>query len=105
MKQDYLYRYTSEGEGIFTAGKRLLPESLINEVLEAKKWLPKPSLNPNFEYKFYLTSKGKEQYENTLLNVHRKYLKDIKLELFETEKLKSEKEIAFQDQWQVVFKK
>lgn len=52
MKQDYLYRYTSEGEGIFTAGKRLLPESLINEVLEAKSGylnqVSIPILNINF---------------------------------------------------------
>lgn len=32
-----LYRYTTNGEGVFSAGKRLLPEELVNEVFDADK--------------------------------------------------------------------
>jgi hypothetical protein len=96
-----LYRYTSEGEGIYTIGKRLLPENLVSEANEARKWLPKPQF-PQGEYKFYLTQMGKEQYEKTLLKVHKKYLKDIEYEEIEFSDLDK---IFFQDEWQVVIKK
>jgi len=96
-----MYRYTTKGEGIFSAGKRLLPNKLVEEVLEAKKWLPKPSL-PKGEYRFYLTKKGKEKYEKTLLLSHKKYLEEIKLEKVEYNKLKK---IVYEDEYQVVEKK
>jgi hypothetical protein len=92
-----LYRYTSNGEGIFTIGKRELPESLVDEAYENRKWLPKPNL-PEGEYRFYLTLKGKEKYEETLLNVHKKYLSNIKLE----EYIPTDEKIAYEDEWQVV---
>jgi len=96
-----LYRYTSNGEGVFSAGKRLLPKNLIEEAREARKWMLKPNL-PEGEYRFYLTATGKKQYENTLLKVHKKYLKNIECEEFEQGKLG---DIVYQDEWQVVVKK
>ena len=66
MKDKFLYRYTTEGEGVFSAGKRLLPNELVAEVLERKKWLKKPELKEG-NYRFYLTKKGKKMYEKTLL--------------------------------------
>ena len=95
-----LYRYTTNGEGVFSAGKRLLPEELINEAWENRKWLPKPSLSEG-EYIFYLTQKGKEQYDKTLLNVHKKYLPNIKLEEIERKNVSG---IIYEDEWQVVLK-
>ncbi len=96
-----LYRYTSNGEGIWSAGKRLLPENLVAEAFEQRKWLPKPVL-PIGEYVFYLTEKGKEKYEKTLLNVHRKYLKDIQCEkIVEFDAGR----IVYHDDWQVVLRK
>lgn len=96
-----LYRYTTNGEGVWSAGKRLLPDNLIDEAFEQRKWMQKPQL-PNGEYRFFLTEKGKEQYEKTLLNVHKKYLPNIKCEEIE---LSDNDEIVFTDEWQVVVKK
>lgn len=93
-----LYRYTSKGEGIFSAGKRLLPENLVEEVLEFKKWLIKPNL-PNGNYRFYLTEKGKKIYEDTLLKCHRKYLENIKCYSINKAKVKN---IVYEDDYQVV---
>ena len=76
MKSVKVYRYTTNNEGVFSAGKRLLPKNLVEEVLENKKWLVKPKLKYG-EYRFYLTKKGKEKYETTLLISHKKYLKSI----------------------------
>ena len=98
MKSKSLYRYTTKGEGVFSAGKRLLPEHLVEEVLEAKKWLKKPNL-PEGEYRFYLTKKGKEKYEKTLLLSHNKYLPDIKIEEIDSSKLKR---VVYEDEYQVV---
>ena len=79
LKYKKLYRYTADGEGIWSAGKRLLPESLVDEAWETRKWMPKPQL-PEGDYRFYLTEKGKEKYDNTLLKTHQKYLSNIKSE-------------------------
>ncbi len=98
MLQKKLYRYTTNGEGVFSAGKRLLPKELIEEVLENKKWLSKPKLKEG-EYRFYLTKKGKEKYEKTLLLSHKKYLVDIKLEIMNKKDLKN---IIYEDEYQVV---
>ena len=95
-----LYRYTSQGEGIFSAGKRLLPEALVDEALVARAWLMKPVLPPG-EYRFYLTERGKERYEATLLLVHKKYLEDIAYEAVEEATLG---EVAYKDAYQVVIK-
>lgn len=95
-----IYRYTTNGEGVFSAGKRLLPKELIDEVIENKKWLVKPILQKGV-YLFYLTGKGKEKYEKTLLNSHKKYLSNIKLEIYEKEKLVK---IVYEDEYQIVEK-
>lgn len=100
-----LYRYTADGEGIFSAGKRLLPEDLVDEAWKARKWLPKPNLPSDGNYRFYLTPKGKKQYEKTLLQVHKKYLKDIKLEEVTVEVVKKFGSIIYEDEWQVVVEK
>jgi len=71
-----LYRYTSNNEGIWSVGKRLLPEDLIDEAWENRKWMPKPEL-PEGEYRFFLTKEGKDHYKKTLLITHKKYLKNI----------------------------
>ncbi|MBI3632249.1 MAG: hypothetical protein HY225_02275 [Candidatus Vogelbacteria bacterium] len=98
---NFLYRYTSNGEGIWSAGKRFLPEELISEAWEQRKWMPKPKL-PEGEYQFFLTEKGKQKYDETLLNVHKKYLTDIKFEKIESLTIG---DIVYQDEWQVVTKK
>lgn len=105
MEYIHLYRYTADGEGIWSAGKRLLPEELIAEAGEARKWLPKPNLPSGGKYRFYLTHKGKEQYEKTLLLVHKKYLKDIKVEKVAMGVVKKIGSIVYQDEWQIVIEK
>lgn len=95
------YRYTSNGEGIFSAGKRLLPENLVSEAWEARKWMPKPQL-PEGDYVFFLTYQGKKQYEKTLLDVHGKYLPNIKCEEIGSSNIGA---IYYEDKWQVVIKK
>ena len=93
-----LYRFTTNGEGVFSAGKRLLPSELVDEVIETKKWLPKPSLLEG-NYRFYLTEKGKSQYEKTLLLSHKKYLPNIICETIERAHVKK---VIYEDEWQVV---
>ncbi|MBS3084306.1 hypothetical protein J4411_00125 [Candidatus Pacearchaeota archaeon] len=95
-----IYRYTTKGEGVFSAGRRLMPKELTDEVLENKKWLVKPELTEGV-YLFYLTEKGREEYEKKLLNSHKKYLTDIKLETHEKENLKK---IVYEDEYQIVEK-
>lgn len=95
-----LYRYTSNGEGIWSAGKRLLPTDLIDEAFEQRKWMPRPEL-PNGNYRFLLTEKGKEQYKKTLLKVHKKYLPNIKCEEINHSDIDA---IVYEDEWQVVVK-
>jgi hypothetical protein len=99
--QTKLYRYTSNDEGIFSAGKRLLPENLAGEALEARKWMPKPKL-PAGNYRFFLTEKGKGQYESTLLKVHQKYLSKIQCNEVDPYNIG---EVVYEDEWQVVVKK
>lgn len=98
MLHTKLYRYTSNGEGIFSAGKRLLPEELVEEAWGNRQWLPKPQL-PEGDYRFFLTEKGKETYENTLLRTHKKYLDEIHCESYD---LEDESGVVYRDEWQVV---
>ncbi|MFA7302139.1 MAG: ParB/RepB/Spo0J family partition protein [Candidatus Paceibacterota bacterium] len=101
MEHKKLYRYTSNKEGVFSAGKRLLPESLGDEALEARKWMPKPQL-PEGDYRFFLTEKGKNQYERTLFKVHQKYLSNFECEEIDPQKIGN---VVYEDEWQVVIKK
>jgi hypothetical protein len=94
-----LYRYTSNGEGIYLVGKRLLPESLVEEAWEARKWLPKPQLPPG-EYRFFMTEKGKAKYEETLLKVHQKYLTNIVCQEIDISEINED--IIYEDEWQLV---
>ncbi len=93
-----LFRYTSEGEGIFNIGKRLLPEGLIDEAWQARRWMPKPIL-PEGDYRFFLTPMGKEKYESTLLLIHEKYLSGIHCETIDPAKVGP---IIYEDEYQVV---
>lgn len=99
--ENKLYRYTANGEGIWAAGKRLLPPELVDEAWEQRKWMPKPQL-PEGEYRFFLTAKGKEQYEKTLLNVHKKYLSNITSEEVDRSSIGT---VVHEDEWQVVVQK
>ncbi|MBI4268669.1 hypothetical protein HY627_02470 [Candidatus Uhrbacteria bacterium] len=97
-----LYRFiTSSGEGVFGAGKRLLPENLVDEAWENRKWMPKPNL-PEGEYDFYMTSAGKEKYEQTLFVTHRKYLDGITCVEVDADAIGQP---IYEDEWQVVYKK
>jgi hypothetical protein len=101
MDYKKLYRYTSQGEGVWSAGKRLLPEHLAAAALEQRKWMPKPVL-PDGDYVFYLTTKGKEQYEKTLLTIHSQYLPHILCQEIDSRTIGS---IVYEDEWQIVVKK
>ena len=103
MKNNFLYRYTSNGEGVWSTGKRLLPEHLVDEANEARKWLIKPNL-PEGNYSFYMTEKGKDMYEKTLLKVHQKYLSNIKCEKYSFDEVIKNSEIAYEDENQLVIK-
>ena len=94
----FVYRFTTNGEGVFSAGKRLLPDELIDEVVERKKWLIKPKLKEG-DYRFYLTEEGKDMYKKTLLLSHKKYLPNIKLEKITYSNLEN---IIYEDKYQVV---
>ncbi|MDO8407904.1 MAG: hypothetical protein Q7S95_01560 [bacterium] len=98
MNDEKLYRYTADGEGVWSAGKRLLPENLIEEANEQRAWLYKPTL-PAGNYRFFLTEKGKRRYEQTLLHTHRKYLGSIRCEEIDASTVG---EIVYQDEHQIV---
>ena len=95
------YRFTTNNEGVYAAGKRLLPEELIDEAWEKRKWLKKPDL-PSGEYQFLFTKKGKEKYEETLFHVHQKYLENIVCHTVESDTIG---EVVYQDEYQIVCKK
>lgn len=93
-----LYRFTTNGRGVWSEGKRLLPTDLIEEVNTNRKWLKKPDL-PEGDYIFYLNERGKEKYLASLYKTHQKYLKDIT----ETLTSLSDKEtVVYEDEHQVV---
>lgn len=98
MDTSSVYRYTTNGEGVWSAGKRLLPEELIDEANKNRGWLSKPNLPPG-NYIFWMTKLGKEKYENTLLKTHQKYLPNIKLE---EKEYRSLGKIVYQDEYQIV---
>ena len=95
-----LYRYTTHGEGVFSAGKRLLPDDLIEKVGDARSWLPKPQL-PQGAYRFYLTEKGRELYTSRLKPLHEMYLDDIQMDIYERDDIDG---AVYHDAWQVVFR-
>jgi hypothetical protein len=99
-----LYRYTSEGEGIFVKERAELPDSMIDEGHEARSWLPNPTLEglPEGEFSFYLKEKGNSEYKNKLLPFHKKFLKDIECEEIERE-VKVE-DVVYQDEYQIALK-
>lgn len=104
IKLKFLYRYTSNGEGVWSVGKRLLPSNLVEEANEARKWLVKPNL-PEANYIFYMTYKGKKMYEKTLLRIHKKYLSNIKCERLSFKKVNKTGNIVYEDDYQIVLKK
>ena len=95
-----LYRYALNGEGIFSAGKRLLPKELVEEIDKIRGSMPNPNL-PKGNYRFYLTEKGKKIYLKNYYPIHKKYLAEIKCESIEKNKLN---EIIYEDEYQIVEK-
>lgn len=93
-----VYRFTTEGEGTWNAGKRLLPPELIELANQNRQWLTKPSL-PEGDYRSWFTEEGKSMYEQTLLSIHRLYLSNIEM----IEQLRSNLgEIAYVDIYQIL---
>ena len=99
-KQEYVYRYTSEGRGIFMAEDELEPPELEPEINRAKAWLPAPKLD--CECEFYMTEKGREIYEQTLRPLHEKFMPEISVEAVPRSELE---EIVYEDEFQVAEKK
>lgn len=93
-----LYRFFTNEEGVWSAGKRLLPQNLVEEANQNRSWLNKPDL-PDGNYRFWLTELGKDKYEKTLFKTHQKYLPDIKIDEIEKESLD---QIAYEDEFQIV---
>lgn len=91
-----LYRYTSQEKDVFS-GDTALGKNLA-EMAEAGKWLESPKL-PEGSYRFFLTEKGKEEYEKSLLPLHKKYLSDISCKEADFSEIKG---IVYEDEWQVV---
>ena len=71
-----VFRYVTNDEGVWSAGKRLLPKELVDEANKNREWLSKPSL-PEGNFRFWLTEKGRDKYVETLLKTHKKYLENI----------------------------
>lgn len=98
-KSDTLYRYTTDGKGVFRAGKEQMPEELIEEILEAKKWLANPGASHEGSTS-YFTPEGAKKYEETLMPLHKKYLKNIVKEEILRTKLG---DAIYKDEHQVLF--
>ena len=93
-----IYRYLTNDEGVWSAGKRLLPAELVEKANRNRAWLIKPQLAEG-NYRFWLTGKGKNKYELTLYKTHQKYLPNITLEERDCSELVN---IAYEDEFQVV---
>ena len=93
-----LYRYTTNGKGVFTEGKEKMPEELVEKILEAKKWLDRPDIDsPSTSY---FTPEGAAKYEETLLPLHKEYLENIIKEEFQRKDLG---EVLYSDEYQELF--
>ncbi len=84
--EEKLYRYTTNSEGTFSAGRRLLddqPQERIDRILEGvkknKEWLIRPELEED-NLEFYWTEKGRERYEKNFLPIHKEYLPNIQMD-------------------------
>lgn len=107
-EQELLYRYTSNGEGTFSAGRRLLDEQpkefidrMVQVVKDNKQWLVLSRIeHDNLE--FFWTEKGKEEYEKTFLPMHREYLPNIEITEVKREELLGE--IVYEDEHQIGIK-
>lgn len=93
-----VYRYLANGDGVWSAGKRLLPAELVGEANQNRAWLAKPEL-PDGNYRFWLTELGKDKYEQTLYKTHQKYLPDITVEEKDRKELGK---IIYEDEFQLV---
>ena len=98
--KELLTRYESGGRGTWDVGKEKMPEELLQQVLESKAWLKRPEL-PEGEYTSYFTPSGAEQYEKTLLPIHRKYLSEI----VKKQQGRPDTEPAYEDEHQVLYTK
>lgn len=100
-----LYRYTTNGEGTFSAGRRLLDTQtpdfiakVLAIVAKNKDWLVLPELEyDNLE--FYWTESGKKKYEEGFLPSHSEYLPNIQLEIIKYDELKGK--VVYEDEYQV----
>ncbi len=93
-----IYRYITNGEGVWSAGKRLLPDELVEEANENRSWLKKPDL-PDGNFRFWMTSDGNAKYLDTLYKTHQKYLANI--EAIESDASELSK-VVYQDENQIV---
>lgn len=103
--QGKLYRYTTNGEGTFSAGRRFLdtqPKDFIEKMLEVvkrnKSWLRLPEL-PIDNLEFYWTEEGKLKYDAEFLLMHKRYLPNIKLDKVSYDALPGD--IVYEDKHQV----
>lgn len=94
-----LYRYTSQEKDVFSHEAVLA--SNLAEMADAGKWLPSPNL-PEGTHQFFLTEKGREEYEKALFPLHKKYLSDISCEETDASAIDG---VVYEDEWQVVVKK
>ena len=93
-----IYRYVTNNEGVWSAGKRLLPSELIDEVNKNRSWLKKPDL-PDGNFRFWMTDNGNSKYLDTLYKSHTKYLPNI--EVIESDSSELGK-IVYEDEHQIV---
>lgn len=99
-----LYRYTSNGLSVWSAGKRLLPPNLSEEFDRNSEWLIKQKFSEG-NYRYYLTEEGNVIYRKTLFNTHKKYLQGIRSETVQRENIELVGTIAFEDEYQVIVQK
>jgi hypothetical protein len=98
-----LYRYASQEKDVFSSDGVLAKN--FAEMAEVWKWLPTPKLPENGQsasLRFFLTEKGKAEYEKTLLPLHKKYLGDISCDELKLPEINGV--VIYEDEWQVVAK-
>ena len=93
------YRYTYDGEGIYEAFRKAVPDKVWKEFLNstAAKWLPKPKYYGKYN-RSYFTPKGKIKFEKYTLPIFEKYLNKAKIKL---EKVTIDNP-AYQDKYQII---
>lgn len=95
-----IYRYTSNGIGIYEALKNKLGKTEWEKLLKSGElsWLPKPPNKYSKSNRSYFTKLGKEEFEKRNLDLFKNNLDDISLEIIDI----NNNNIVYKDKYQII---